>query len=73
MSHCSDLTVCFCPQGLMCHGESNHGPSSLVRVTCASLIARRPHLSFTLSPGHLDLFEHLRPLLHHQGLLVGVG
>ncbi len=32
-----------------------------------------PYLSLTLGLGQVDLFQHLRPLFHHQGLLVGVG
>lgn len=31
------------------------------------------YLPLTLVLGQVDLFEHLRPLFHHQGLLVGVG
>lgn len=29
-------------------------------------------LSLALSLSQVDLFQHLRPLLHHQGLLVSV-
>lgn len=31
------------------------------------------YLSLALSLGQVDLFKHLRPLFHHQGLLVSVG
>lgn len=35
--------------------------------------ARPAYLSLPLSLGQVDLLQHLRSLLHHQGLLVGVG
>lgn len=31
------------------------------------------YLSLPLSPRQLHLFQHLRPLLHHQSLLIGEG
>lgn len=31
------------------------------------------YLSLPLVPGQLHLFQHLRALLHHQGLLIGEG
>lgn len=33
----------------------------------------RHYLSLPLCPGELHLLEHLRALLHHQGLLVSKG
>lgn len=35
--------------------------------------AHPAYLSLPLILGQVDLLQHLRSLLHHQGLLVGVG
>lgn len=42
---------------------------------CASFskATKLSYLSLALSLGQVDLFQHLRPLFHHQGLLVSVG
>lgn len=43
---------------------------------CAGLCLGRwgvHYLSLPLSPGKLHLFQHLRPLLHHQRLLISEG
>lgn len=45
-------------------------PLARGRVEAAKV---RRYLSLSLGPGQLHLFQHLRPLLHHQGLLVGEG
>lgn len=74
----------FCPEGLMCHVESGQVKSlpcqvgTSTRVNFMSSSSQNPtrarsYLSLTLVLGQVDLFQHLWPLFHYQGLLVSVG
>lgn len=83
VSHCSGLTEdmllsrgVYVSRQIMSAMPSRPVKSCQVSVCIFERIsetAKLSYLSLTLILGHFDLFQHLRPLFHHQGLLVGVG
>lgn len=60
----------FCQDQGMEAGTAMQAPQCLRSAQAGQ---GRPYLTFTLGLGEMHLLEDLRPLLHHQRLLIGVG